>query len=117
MIKRPTWLRFNTNQDPSQLASQGWSFGVNAIDDDFYTFNSPLTLTLTPGVNDSSTLCGNPNLSAGSQFRHSPEMFRIGAVNFVMGRRLQFVTNFPSGTGVNYQLRAIQIGFGPSPPR
>jgi len=84
MIKRPTWLRFTTNQDPSLLALQGWSFGALGVDDDFYTFNSPLSLTLTPGVNDSSTLCGNPNLSGGEAFRHSPEMFRIGGVNFVI---------------------------------
>lgn len=191
MIKRPTWLRFTTNRDPSVLSSEvsaaisaiaraggvvsvttsaphglapnvtafiggvldgtyngifsvattptpttftyaqagantssssgivssGWSFGALGIDDDFYTFNSPLSLALIPGVNDSSSLCGNPNLSSGEAFRHSPEMFRIGGVNFVMGRRIQFVVNFPSGTGVNYALRSIQIGFGPSPPR
>lgn len=117
VIKRPTWLRFTTNQDPSLLAVQGWSFAALGIDDDFYTFASPLTLTLQPGVNDSSTLCGNPNLSSGEAFRHSPEMFRIGGVNFVMGRRIQFVVNFPSGTGVNFALRTIQIGFGASPPR
>jgi len=191
MIKRPTWLRFTTNRDPSVLSSEvsaaisaiarsggavavttstphglapgvtafiagvadptyngifsvattpttttftyqqaganssssngivssGWSFAALGIDDDFYTFGSPLALALTPGVNDSSSLCGNPNLSSGEAFRHSPEMFRIGGVNFVMGRRIQFVVNFPSGTGVNYALRTIQIGFGPSPPR
>jgi hypothetical protein len=117
MIKRPSWLRFTTNQDPSQLALQGWSFAALGIDDDFYTFASPLVLTLQPGVNDSSSLCGNPNLASGEAFRHSPEMFKIGGVNFVMGRRIQFVVNFPSGTGVNYALRSIQLGFGPSPPR
>ena len=42
---------------------------------------------------------------------------RIGAVNFVMGKRLQFTVNFPSAPGVNYQFRGIQVGFGPSPPR
>jgi hypothetical protein len=192
MIKRPTWLRFTTNQDPSTLANStavaiatiarvtntvtvttatphglspnntafvsgvaglnfpagaftvqatptpttftyiqvganasstggtvasGWSFGALGIDDDFYTFASPLSLSLIPGVNDSSSLCGNPNLSSGAPFRHSPELFKIGGVNFVMGRRIQFVVNFPSGTGVNYALRSIQLGFGPSPPR
>jgi len=191
MLKRPTWLRFTTNRDPSTLASEvsalastavrsansvlvttttahglvqgqivfiggmanasfngtfqvatvpspttftyaqqgpnassgsgvvsyGWSFKALGIDDDFYTFAAPLSLTLTPGVNDSSTLCGNPLLSSGEAFRHSPEAFRIGGVNFVMGRRLQFSVTFPSGVGVNYALRSIQIGFGPSPPR
>lgn len=117
IIKRPNWLRFTTNQDPSLLALQGWSFAALGIDDDFYTFASPLVLTLTPGVNDTSSLCGNPNLNLGEAFRHSPELFRIGAVNFVMGRRIEFVVNFPSGTGVNYALRSIQIGFGASPPR
>jgi len=117
VIKRPTWIRFTTNQDPSQLALQGWSFAALGIDDDYYTFNSPLTLTLQPGVNDSSSLCGNPNLSGGEPFRHSPELFRIGGVNFVMGRRIQFIVNFPTGIGVNYALRTIQLGFGASPPR
>lgn len=117
IIKRPNWLRFTTNQDPSLLALQGWSFAALGIDDDFYTFASPLVLTMTPGVNDTSSLCGNPNLNLGEAFRHSPELFRIGGVNFVMGRRIEFVVNFPSGTGVNYALRTIQIGFGASPPR
>jgi len=191
VLKRPTWLRFNTNRDPSVLANEtvvgissisrsanlvtvtttaahglvanqiafvagvtdityngtqqvntvptatsftyiqkgsnssssggtvsfGWSFAARGIDDDFYTFNTPLTLNLTPGVNDTSSLCGNPNLSSGEAFRHSPELFRIGGVNFVMGRRIQFQVNFPSGTGVNYAFRSIQIGFGPTPPR
>lgn len=117
MIKRPTWVRFQTNRDPSLLATDGWSFQVNGIDDDFYTFAAPLTLALTPGVNDSSTLGGNPLLLSGSPFRHSPELFKVGAVNFVMGRRLQFQVNFPSFPGAQYQLRQIQLGFGPSPPR
>jgi hypothetical protein len=117
VIKRPTWMRFTTNQDPSQLALQGWSFAALGIDDDYYTFNSPLTLTLQPGINDSSSLCGNPNLFGGEPFRHSPELFRIGGVNFVMGRRIQFIVNFPTGIGVNYALRTIQLGFGASPPR
>ena len=63
MLIRPTWIRFNTNQDPSVLALQGWSFAVQGIDDDFYTFFNPLTLALTPGVNDSSALGGNPDFS------------------------------------------------------
>lgn len=117
IIKRPSFLRFQTNRDPSLLASDGWSFGVDGIDDDFYTFAAPLSLALTPGVNDSSTLGGNPLLSSGSPFRHSPEIYKIGGVNFVMGRRLRFTVNFPSGTGVNYQFRSVQLAFGPTPPR
>jgi hypothetical protein len=193
-IKRPTWIRFNTNRDPSQLSEEsafaiasitraagvvtvttatvhnliattfpdvvfiqnvldasyngvfvltgtpsnttftynqmgansastggvaisGWAFQVQAIDDDFYTFPNPLQLFLTPGVNDSSALGGNPDFAqSGLAFRHSPELFRVGAVNFVMGRRLKFIVNFPSGTGVNYQFRAVQLGFGVNPP-
>lgn len=117
VLKHPTWIRFNTNRDPAVIADDGWSFLVHGIDDDFYTFESPLSLTLTPGVNDSSTLGGNPNLLSGLAFRHSPEMFRIGGVNFVAGRRMRFQVNFPSGTGTNYRFRAVQLGFGPSPPR
>jgi hypothetical protein len=117
MIKRPTWFRFGTNRPPSQLASDGWAFQCNGIDDDFYTFASPLILVMTPGVNDASTLGGNPALLAGSPFRHSPELFKVGGVNFVMGRRLQFSVNFPTTAGADYQFRQIQVGFGPTPPR
>jgi hypothetical protein len=117
MIKRPTFMRFHTNRDPSVLASDGWSFKALGIDDDFYTLASPLSLTMTPGVNDTSALSGSPALVLGSPFRHSPELFRIGSVNFVMGRRIQFQVNFPATPGVVYQFRQVQIGFAPSPPR
>jgi hypothetical protein len=113
-----TYVQVGANSSSSGgTASGGWSFAALGIDDDFYTFASPLALALTPGVNDTSSLCGNPNLSSGEAFRHSPELFRIGGVNFVMGRRIQFQVNFPSGIGVNYALRSIQLGFGASPPR
>lgn len=115
-IKRPTFIRFTTNRPPSTLAADGWSFAAQGIDDDFYNFDSPLTLALTPGVNDTSTLGGNQNLSGGSPFRHSPELYRIGGVNFVAGRRLKFQVNFPTGPG-NFQLNSIQIGAGATPPR
>jgi hypothetical protein len=117
MIKRPSFLRFHTNRDPSILAIDGWSFEAFGIDDDYYTLGIPLSLTLTPGVNDTTTLCGNPLTPLGSPFRHSPELFRIGSVNFVMGRRIQFQINFPTAPGVVFQFRQIQIGFAPSPPR
>jgi len=117
MIKRPTFLRFHTNRDPSVLQSDGWSFQALGIDDDFYTIPFPLSLTMTPGVNDTTSLSGSPNLPIGSPFRHSPELFRIGAVNFVMGRRIQFQINFPSAPGSVFQFRQVQVGFSPSPPR
>jgi hypothetical protein len=117
LIKRPGFFRFNTNQDPSTLGPDGWSFKVLGIDDDFYTFAAPLTLNLTPGVNDVASLCGNPELSAGESFRFSPALFKVGGVNFVMGRRLRFVVNFPALVGNNYALSNIQIGFGVTPPR
>lgn len=117
MIKRPTFLRFHTNRDPSVLQSDGWTFNVLGIDDDFYTIEFPLSLTLTPGINDTTSLSGSPNLPIGSPFRHSPELFRIGSVNFIMGRRLQFRVNFPSTPGTIFQFRQIQLGFAPSPPR
>jgi len=117
VLTRPAWVRFNTNRDPSMLATDGWSFAVQGIDDDFYTFVSPLTVSLVPGVNDSSTLGGNPDFAtSGLAFRHSPELFRIGGVNFVMGRRLRFQVNFPSTPGVNYQFRSVQMGFAADPP-
>lgn len=193
-LKRPTWIRFNTNRDPSMLSEEvayqissisrsggvvtvtlatphnltaqgfpdtvfiqgvtdasyngafpvfstpsntqivylqtganssssggqaisGWSFEAQGIDDDFYTFNNPLQLFLTPGINDSAALSGNPDFQqSGLPFRFSPELFRVGAVNFVMGRRLKFFVNFPVGTGTAYQFRAVQLGFGVNPP-
>lgn len=116
LIKRPGWVRFNTNRDPSLLATDGWVFGVQGIDDDFYTFFNPLALSLVPGVNDSSSLGGNPDFVGGLAFRHSPELYRIGGVNFVMGRRLKFQVTFPSAAGNVYQLRGIQLGFTSQPP-
>lgn len=116
MIKRPSFVRFNTNQNPLLLGVQGWSFQAQAIDDDFYTFAKPLTLNFNPGINDTSTLSGNPNLAGGESFRHSPALYRIGGVNFVAGRRIRFQINFPSVRGVNLQLSSIQLGFGARPP-
>jgi hypothetical protein len=117
MLKRPSWFRFQTNREPQLLALDGWSFQTQGIDDDVYTFDFPLKLNHTPGVNDASTLGGNPNLYKGEAFRHSPELYRVGGVNFVMGRRFRFVINFPRIVGVNFRFRSIQIGFGVTPPR
>lgn len=117
MIKRPSFVRFLTNRDPATLGPDGWSFATQGIDDDFYTFASPLALAHTPGVNDTAALCGNPNLFNGESFRFSPSLFKIGGVNFVAGRRLKFTVNFPSLVGNTYQFRSVQLGFGPSPPR
>ena len=117
ILKRPQWIRFNTNQAPALLQSQSWAFSVDGIDDDFYDFTSPLTLVLTPGVNDTATLGGNPNLTSGSPFRTSPELYKIGGVNFVMGKRLRFGVQFPTGPGVNYAFRSVQVGYGAAPPR
>jgi hypothetical protein len=115
MIKHPGWIRFLTNRDPSMLQTDGWQFAVQGIDDDFYTFESPLSLSLAPGVNDTSSLGGNPDFLGGLAFRHSPDLFRIGGVNFVMGRRLKFQVNFPSATGANYRFRGVSFGFGALP--
>jgi hypothetical protein len=116
-LKRPQWFRYQTNREPEQLALDGWTFQAQGIDDDVYTFRFPLRLNCTPGGNDCSTLGGNPNLAKGEPFRHSPELYRVGGVNFVMGRRLRFQINFPSTVGIDFQFRSIQIGFGPVPPR
>lgn len=117
-IKRPSWFRFTTNRDPSYLASDGWSFAVLGADDDYYTIAIPLTLNLTPGVNDALTLGGfPPSEPYGTPFKGiSQGVFRVGGVNFVMGRRLQFTVNFPEAPGV-FELRQIQIEYAPSPPR
>lgn len=127
MIKRPTFTRFRTNFDSNQIGPQGWTFQVWGIDDDFYDLDSPLILNLYPGpvnpnlpanatLNDTSSLGGNPDLNSGAPFRHSPELFRIGGVNFVAGRRLKFVINYPTTTGQNFQFRQIQLGYGANPP-
>lgn len=117
-IKRPSWFRFTTNRDPSLLANDGWSFAVLGADDDYWTIALPLTLALTPGVNDALTLGGFPPAEPyGTPFKGiSQGVFRVGGVNFVMGRRLQFVINFPSAPGT-FELRQIQIEYAPSPPR
>jgi hypothetical protein len=112
-----TYIQAGANTSSSGgLVSAGWNFEIQGIDDDYYTFQGPLQLYLIPGYNDSSALCGNPDLLGGEAFRHSPELFRIGGVNFCMGRRLKFLVNFPTGTGQLYQLRAVQLGFGVNPP-
>lgn len=117
-IKRPSWFRFTTNRDPSYLANDGWSFAVLGADDDYYTIAIPLALNLTPGVNDALTLGGfPPSEPYGTPFKGiSQGVFRVGGVNFVMGRRLQFTVNFPEAPGV-FELRQIQIEYAPSPPR
>lgn len=116
-ISRPSFARFVTNQDTSQLALQGWSFTALGIDNDVYTFEDPLVLNLTPGVNDTATLSGNPLLvQFGESFRFSQSLFRFGGVNFMAGRRIQFTINFPSAPGADYRLREIQLGFGPEAP-
>lgn len=117
LLKRPGWFRFTTNRDPATLAFDGWTFAVQGIDDDFYTFWQPLILNLVPGLNDCASLGGNPDFaSSGLAFRYSPELFKVGGVNFVKGRRLKFQVNFPSAPGVNFQLRTITVGFSVDPP-
>lgn len=117
VISRPSFARFITNRDTAQLASDGWVFQIQGIEDDVYQFANPITLTLTPGVNDSAALCGNPNLTQlGEAYRFSPALFRFGGVNFMAGRRLIFSIIFPSAAGADYRFREIQLGFGPEPP-
>lgn len=115
-IVRPSFARFNTNRDTSLLPTDGWVFEALGIDDDFYTFELPLVQTCTPGLNDTSILCGNPDLFLGEAFRHSPSLFRFGGVNFIAGRRLRFSCSFPTGTGQEYRWRGVQFSFGPAPP-
>lgn len=116
-IKRPSFMRFTTNRDPSVLTSDGWAFAALGIDDDVYTFANPLVLNLIPGTNDTATLGGNPDFAvSGLAFRYSQELYRIGGVNFIAGRRIRFQVNFPVGTGTQYQFRSVQLGFGAEPP-
>ena len=115
LVKWPAWVRFVTNRTPNQVLADGWNFGINGVDDDIYTFAAPLALTLTPGTNDTFTLSGNAGNSiisaqAGETFRYGPGLFRIGrAANFMAGRRLQFVINFPTAAGASYQVSEIQF--------
>ncbi len=120
VFKRPQFFRFLTNQRPSSYQAQGWSFSVDAFDDDKYTFGYPLTLALTPGVNDTATLSGHTKsdpLSLAESFRYSQARFRIGAVNFIMGRRFQFQCNFPTMAGTDFQWYGLEMGYAISPPR
>lgn len=120
VFKRPQFFRFLTNMRPSSFSAQGWKFSVDAFDDDKYTFGYPLTLALTPGVNDTATLSGHTKadpLSLAESFRYSQARFRIGAINFIMGRRFQFQCTFPTQAGSNFQWYGLEMGYAISPPR
>lgn len=98
-ITRLDWLRFVTNDAPSNIVSNGWTFRVDVIDDDKYTFASPQTVSLTPGTDG----------SAGAQaLEYGPTVFRFAGVKYAIGRRFRFACNFPTGAG-DWRLREIQV--------
>ncbi len=119
-IMRPSFFRFLTNQMPISYSAQGWSFYVNAMDDDAYTFANPLVLNFIPGTNDVATLSGflqGDPLSLAEPFRWSQALFRIGGIYFIAGRRLQIGVNFPTTPGVLWQYYGCEMGFAFTPPR
>lgn len=101
-IKGIGFLRFITNRAPGQLQQDGWSFFVNSIDDDVYTFDSPLVTWLNPGI-DSTT--------ASSPLQNGPDVFRLGGAKYAIGRRFKFGVNFPSQVGQTYELKEIQVSY------
>ena len=118
-LKEHKWVRFVTNQDPGTLQVDGWSFGIDAIDDDFYTFVNPKSLVLYPGVNSptlgnaAALLPSNPSGSWPGQvvqrpYEFSPALFVTQGIKFVRGRRIKYTINFPNKPGVDYELRSIQ---------
>jgi hypothetical protein len=109
-LKRLMWTRFITNQDPGTLKNDGWTFAIAAIDDDFYTFASPLSFTCLPEVNsptlDSTAALG---LVTKRAFEFSPALFKTQGINFIQGRRIKFTINFPTAAGKLFALRGIQF--------
>jgi hypothetical protein len=77
-LKRLQWTRFITNQDTGTLKNDGWTFAIAAIDDDFYTFASPLSYTCSPEVN-SPTLDSavGQGLITKRAFEFSPALFKL----------------------------------------
>jgi len=105
LIKQIDWLRANTNQLPSALQAQGWSFGILQYDDEQWVLNAVNTgnlVTLTPGVN--SDVIVRP-------LENSPADFRLNQGQlFAKGRRLQLQVNFPSTPG-NWEFRGFQVRY------
>lgn len=122
-IKDWEWVRFVTNQDPSAMFQHGWSFRIDAIDDDFYTFLSPYSINLLPQSN--SPIEGDPaatrpgtspamvNIWPGPTFRRKLEfsqaLFKTKGTKAIKGRRHKITVNFPSFAGFDYELRAIEF--------
>lgn len=102
-IKKLRWMRFNTNRTPTQAVTDGWTFRIECLDDDFYTAASPLVVTLTPGV-DSVEKTGGP----GRAFEYSTVLFKFGGVKFAQGRRLNFKVTFPTVAG-DFEFRGYQL--------
>lgn len=110
-IKRMKWCRFTTNRTPSQMVTDGWSFQLQGIDDDVYTFGSPLTLGLVPGVN-SVQKTGEP----ARAFEYSTSLFRFDSVNFMQGRRIRVNVTFPTGADA-FAFRSVQLAARAFKPR
>lgn len=98
-ITRIDWTRFVTNDAPANIIADGWLFGINAIDDDAYTFASPNLISLTPGTDSSAY---------SHALEYGPTVFRFGGVKYVVGRRFQFGCVFPTTPG-DWRLREIQV--------
>lgn len=117
ILKRLERLRFVTNRDPGLLQADGWSFQVESIDDDVFTFTSPALINLLPGI--SSPTLGNaaaaslanptqwPALVTRRALEFSPAVFVTKGIKSIQGRRFRITINFPTQAGF-YELRAIE---------
>lgn len=126
-LKDMEWIRFITNQDPAEMALSGWSFRIDAIDDDYYTFLQPYSVNLLPGTNspiEGDPAATRPGITTGQfdqwpgptlrrRLEYSQAYFKTKGTRSAKGRRHKFTINFPSAPGFDYELRAIEFETNP----
>lgn len=102
IVKTFEWMRVLTNQQPVNLASQGWAWAVDSFDDDANVIGvNPLSTALVPGTDSNATAL---------PLEYSPALFKFGGVKPVKGRRFQLGTTFPSTPGF-WELRGFEISY------
>jgi hypothetical protein len=102
LMRRIGWIRWNTNQLPKNLASQGWKFGVLGYDDDTTVLGvSAQTTLLIPGTDSTSFIIGLEN---------SPAVFRFAGFKPLIGRRFQIQTFLPTLPGF-WEFRSAQVSY------
>lgn len=124
MVKEMDWIRFILNVDPSTVQADGWTFELDCIDDDVFTFVSPKNLQLLPGINSNQvgndaalppggtkgTFPGNVQQRA---FEFSPTRFTTRGIKSAQFRRMLITVNFPAKAGVDYELWGIETSVTP----